>query len=62
MPVRFNGKKDLIGMFLLLFMPAIIAMVIALFMGAPWTIIILLTLTALLSIYYLYKRRKKPKA
>jgi LPXTG-motif cell wall-anchored protein len=61
MPVRFDGKKDLIGMFLLLFMPAIIAMVIALFMGAPWTTIIFLILTALLSIY-LYKRRKKPKA
>jgi len=61
MPVRFNGKNDLIGMLILIASPAIIAMFVALFMS-PSTRWIFLLIILLIIIFPIVNKRSKKKS
>jgi hypothetical protein len=60
MPVRFNGKRDLVGMFILIFCPVVIAMLAAILMLPDMRLIIFLIslLTVISIILYKFKNRK----
>ncbi|MCE5341064.1 MAG: hypothetical protein LLF92_08050 [Planctomycetaceae bacterium] len=58
MPVRFNGKNDLIGMLLMFAIPSTIALFGALFMS-PDTKWIFLLIILLIIVFLIVNKRKK---
>jgi putative effector of murein hydrolase LrgA (UPF0299 family) len=62
MPVRFDGRKDLIGMFLLFLIPSVIAMILAIWMSPEGKLAIVISfLIAVFCVFSVlsYKKRKK---
>lgn len=58
MPVRFNGKQDLIGILTLLAFPAVIAMIVAPLMPLGKTKIILILLLIIPFLIWIVFRKK----
>jgi putative effector of murein hydrolase LrgA (UPF0299 family) len=62
MPVRFDGRKDLIGMLLLFLMPAAVAMILAIWMSSKGKLAIIISiLIAAICVFFVlsYKKRKR---